>query len=154
MAERQDTSSNTPGTRFDRFDDSVESFDDYIDRLTAYFDLNNVIQDKKVKILVTALSPKLFSLLKSLLFPKTYTDKTYEELVNILKNHLNPKPLVIPSRFTFINRKQKEGESVSSYIAELRKLSLNCQYSEIFLNTMLRDVFVSGLKRPLHDQYY
>ncbi|XP_073979966.1 uncharacterized protein [Rhodnius prolixus] len=72
--------------------------------------------------------------------------KTFEELVAFLKNHIDPPPLIIPSRHTLINRKQAEGESISDYVAQLRKLAAPCKYDDSMLATMLRDVFVSGLR--------
>lgn len=133
------------GLSFDKYNEDVESFDDYLDRLTCFLDLQNIPDTKKVNTLVTLLSPKLYSLLKSLLYPDKFSDKTFSELTEVLKIHLNPKPLIIPSRHAFLNRKQTEGESISQYVAELRKLAIPCQYSAAMLNTMLRDVFVSGL---------
>ncbi|GFU89183.1 uncharacterized protein CG43867 [Trichonephila clavipes] len=44
------------------------------------------------------------------------------------------------------SRKQTEGEGISTYIAELRALAMNCDYDKDMLNIMLRDVFVSGLR--------
>ncbi|GFR10297.1 retrovirus-related Pol polyprotein from transposon 412 [Trichonephila clavata] len=60
--------------------------------------------------------------------------------------HLTPKPLIIPSRHKFLNRKQNEGEGISTYIVKLRALAMNCDYDKDMLNIMLRDVFVSGLR--------
>ncbi|XP_073984943.1 uncharacterized protein [Rhodnius prolixus] len=131
---------------FEKYDASVEDFDTYIERLTAYFRTKGVPNDKKSDLFVTLIGPKLFTLLKTLLHPMTYMQKTFEELVAILKNHIDPPPLIIPSRHTLINRKQAEGESISDYVAHLRKLAAPCKYDDSMLATMLRDVFVSGLR--------
>ena len=47
-------------------------------------------------------------------------------------------------RFRFGRRLQNEGESIASFVAELRRLSLHCGYGEN-LSTALRDQFVMGL---------
>ncbi|GFU88099.1 uncharacterized protein K02A2.6 [Trichonephila clavipes] len=91
-------------------------------------------------------SAKLYQLLKNLLAPDIPSDQTLDKLKDALKKHLTPKPLIIPSRHKFLNRKQTEGEGISTYIAELRALAMNCDYDKDMLNIMLRDVFVSGLR--------
>ncbi|BES87362.1 Hypothetical Protein NTJ_00167 [Nesidiocoris tenuis] len=134
------------GISFDKYDESVEDFDTYMERLTAFFDTQSVPEARKVSCFVSLIGPKLFTLLKNLLYPVEYSSKTFDELKAILKDHLCPPPLIIPSRHAFLNRKQHEGESVSMYMAELRKLATPCKYDHTMLNIMLRDVFVSGLR--------
>ncbi|GFV85866.1 retrovirus-related Pol polyprotein from transposon 412 [Trichonephila clavipes] len=55
-------------------------------------------------------SAKLYQLLKNLLAPDIPSDQTLDKLKDALKKHLTPKPLIIPSRHKFLNRKQTEGE--------------------------------------------
>ncbi|CAA9995134.1 unnamed protein product [Nesidiocoris tenuis] len=57
--------------------------------------------------------------------------KSYEHLTTVLRNHLSPQPLIIPSRHAFLNRKQREGECVSMYMSELRRLAVNYQVGAI-----------------------
>ena len=47
-------------------------------------------------------------------------------------------------RYKFNSRNQKADESISTYVAELRKLTEFCEFGES-INDMLRDKFVSGL---------
>jgi hypothetical protein len=55
----------------------------------------------------------------------------------------------------FLNRKQNEGESVNTYLTELRALAIPCNYNQSMLNIMLRDVFVSGLRdRAILDRLF
>ncbi|XP_065219751.1 uncharacterized protein K02A2.6-like [Planococcus citri] len=71
----------------------------------------------------------------------TATDKKASTLLN----SLSPKMFAL----------QREGESVSDYITELRKLAVDCKYANEFLNEMLRDVFVSGLRsKPILDRLF
>ena len=70
--------------------------------------------------------------------------KSYQELVDLMTEHLNPKPNEIAKHFSFYKRDRKSGESVNEYIAELRRLSENCNFGEN-LDTYLRDRFVCGL---------
>jgi hypothetical protein len=65
--------------------------------------------------------------------------------VNLLRDHLTPKPIVIAERFRFHKRNQPQCESVNAYIAELRKLTEFCEFG-LNLNDTLRDRFVCGLR--------
>ncbi|GFV77693.1 retrovirus-related Pol polyprotein from transposon 17.6 [Trichonephila clavipes] len=47
----------------------------------------------------------------NLLAPDIPSDQTLDKLKDALKKHLTPKPLIIPSRHKFLNRKQTEGEA-------------------------------------------
>ena len=63
-----------------------------------------------------------------------------------MKDHLKPQPILIAKRYKFYTRDQKQDESVSEYIAELRKVSLYCEF-KAFVDDALRDKFVCGLKK-------
>ena len=65
-----------------------------------------------------------------------------------MTNHENPKRNPIAERFQFNMRNRKTGESVSQYMAELRRLSQYCEYSDS-LDSVLRDRLVCGIN---HDR--
>ena len=65
-----------------------------------------------------------------------------------LQQHLSPKPLLIAERFCFHSRNQLEGETVSAYLAELKKLSLYCEFGPN-LDDSLRDRLLCGLHNEL-----
>lgn len=78
----------------------------------------------KVKTFASTLPPNLFTLMKTLLHPASYEVKTFDELTSLLKKHLNPPPLAIPSQHAFWSRKQQEGASVLNFVSALRKLAV------------------------------
>ncbi|GFT10874.1 retrovirus-related Pol polyprotein from transposon 412 [Trichonephila clavipes] len=143
---RDDSHSHKVTVQFEKFDEENENFDSFIERFETYLDVQNVPIANRAKVFVSSLSAKLYQLLKNLLAPDIPSDQTLDKLKDALKKHLTPKPLIIPSRHKFLNRKQTEGEGISTYIAELRALAMNCDYDKDMLNIMLRDVFVSGLR--------
>ena len=49
---------------------------------------------------------KTYGLLQSLVAPRKPVNKSYEEIVGVLKTHLVPKRLVIGERFRFYKRDQ------------------------------------------------
>jgi hypothetical protein len=131
--------------RIEPYEEGVEDWPTYIERLESYMDANDIDDGKRVATLISVIGPKTYGLLKSLLAPAKPNTKSYQDLTRILSEHLSPKPLVIAERFRFYKRDQREGESIASYVAALKKLSTGCEFGT-FLNDALRDRFVCGLK--------
>ena len=73
--------------------------------------------------------------------PGKPTEQSFVDLVKLGKGHYQPTPSVIVQRFKFNSRTQLEGESIATFIAELRRLSEHCGYGDS-LNDMLRDSLV------------
>ena len=86
-----------------------------------------------------------YSLLRSLIAPVKPTRKSYTDLARVLENHLKPKALIIAERLKFYERSQGNEESISDFIAAIRKLSLKCEFGE-FLSEALRDRLVCGIQ--------
>ena len=116
----------------------------YFERLDQYFIANEIDDDRRVAVLITAIGDKPYELLKSLAAPTLPKAKTYTELVLILTNHYQPKPLIIAERFRF-HRRNQNSESVGKYVAELRRLASTCSFGA-FLDDALRDRLVCGLQ--------
>ena len=70
--------------------------------------------------------------------PAKLTDHSFDEIVDKARAYLNPKPSPIVKRFEFNTRCQGEGESVATYVAELRKIAEFCDHGA-GLSNMLRD---------------
>ncbi|XP_026176653.1 zinc finger CCHC domain-containing protein 9 [Mastacembelus armatus] len=82
--------------------------------------------------------------MRNLLSPEKPKDKTYQQLVLLLKDHFDPKPSEIVQRFKFDSRMRKPNESVTEFVAELRHLAQDCNYGGT-LQQMLRDRIVCGI---------
>ena len=93
---------------------------------------------------LSAIGAKPYALLRNLVTPDLPKDKTFVQLVEVLKKHYEPKPLVIAERFNFHRRAQQTGESVKEFAAELRRLTIYCDFGD-HLDEALRDRFVCGL---------
>ena len=83
------------------FDPSVESWTTYAERLLHYLAANETPAAKQKSILLTAMGAKTYSLTKSLCQPSSIDSKSYDDIVNLLKNHFCPKPSEIVQRFKF-----------------------------------------------------
>ncbi len=89
----------------------------YTERLEQYFIANGITDDaKKRAVFITV---RTYALLSDLVAPEKPTNKAYDQLVEVLKNHLKPKPVIIAERFHFHQRQQKEGEDIATYMATL-----------------------------------
>ena len=73
--------------------------------------------------------------------PHKPTERTVEELVNLVQGHYQPNPSVIVERLKFYLRAQQQGESVTTFVSELRRLSELCKYGKT-LEIMLKDRIV------------
>ena len=66
------------------------------------------------------------------------------DIVKCLKAQFNPKQGVAVHRYKFNSRVRQRGESVASFVAELRHLAIDCEFGDS-LNEMLRDRLVCGV---------
>ena len=131
--------------KIEEFNAEREAWDDYIDKLDNYFSANDINDEKKqAAIFLTVIGSETYSLLKNLLAPDKLTGKPVKALSDVLKIHLNPKPIEIAERYKFYLRGQLEGESLKQYIAELRKLAEHCNFNAFF-EEVLRDRYVCCL---------
>ena len=119
----------------------------YLERVQLYFQANDIKDTKKVPVFLSTVGAHIYQLLHDLLSPANPKDSTLEALFKQLTDYYEPKPIVIAERFIFYQRNQKPQESVTSYLAELRRLATHCKF-ETFLSSALRDRFVCGLRDP------
>lgn len=110
-----------------------------------FFEANEFTEAVKQKaILLSSVGSQTYSLLRNLLSPVKPGATTFQELVDLLKEHFNPKPSEIVQRFKFNSRVRKQGQTVLDYVAVLRKLAHDCNYGDK-LTEMLRDRLVCGI---------
>lgn len=114
--------------KIDTFQLGAEKWSFYAERLEQYFVVNNVKEEMKRPKLITVMGDAGYELLATLCTPVKPATKTFKELVQIMANHLQPKPSILAERYTFRQRKQTPGESIANYVAELRRLSKHCGF--------------------------
>lgn len=118
---------------------------EYCEILGLYFDANEIEEaDKRRSVLLTLCGAKTYSLIRDLVRPNRPTEKSYEEIINVVKSHLQPQPSEVTERFKFNLRSQNEGETVNQFVASLRRLSEHCNFGN-FLDDAIRDRMVCGL---------
>ena len=130
------------------FDRDLEDWASYCERVEQYFIANGISNaDRKRPILLSVCGPATFKLIRSLIAPDKPSDKSFEQIVKAVSDHLCPKPSSILQCFYFNSCVQKESESIAQFVAELRRLAVHCEF-EGTLEIMLRDRLVCGVRDP------
>ncbi len=131
--------------RLKDFDTFKEDWTQYAERMGHFIIVNDIVDaGKKKRLFLAAVGPSTFSLLRNLVSPAKPGDKTFEELVALLKEHYNPTPSETVQRAKFHSRVRKPGETIAVFVAELRSLAEFCNFGGS-LNEMLRDRIVRGI---------
>ncbi len=116
----------------------------YTERLEQCLTANNVEDaTKRRAVLLSVCGASTYKLIRSLVAPGKPTDRTFKELVELLKEHFAPKPSVMVQRFRFNCRSRQQGESVAAFVAKLQRLTEFCDFGGV-LEDMLRDRFRDG----------
>ena len=100
---------------------------------------------RRAAVFLSAIRPKTYKLLCDLMLPTLPKEKSLDNSVAVLKDHFEPKPLVIAERFHFHRREQGVGELIAEFVAELRRLATHCEFGG-YLHEALRDRLVYGDK--------
>ena len=66
----------------------------------------------------------------------------------MLKDHYDPKPLVIAERFRFYKRNQSSTKTSADFLADLCRLTISCEF-DTYLEQALRDRLVCGARNEL-----
>ena len=131
-----------------------DDWEEWTEILEEYFKSEEIEDNEDNKVrrrgkFLSSVGKDTYKLMKKLVAPAKIKDKTMQQLITLVQNHLQPKPSAIVARYHF-NTAVRGEESVSKFIAELRKLVSKCAYSTTyFANEMLRDRLVAGIR---HDR--
>ena len=121
------------------FDSATEDWVAYTERLDQYFIANGVDDAGKQRaILLSGCGAKAYKLIKSLIAPAKPTDKTFQQLVEIVSKHFDPVPAITVQRYKFNVRIRQPGENVATFLSELRLLATKCDFQNS-LEDMLCD---------------
>ena len=109
------------------FNPSKESWVSYIERLEQFFTATDVAtNEKKRAILLSGFGPYAYRLIQSLVLPAKPGNKSFDELVKLMKEHQIPPPNPVLERFKFHTRSSQQGESMADFVASLRRISEHC----------------------------
>ncbi|UYV64475.1 K02A2.6-like [Cordylochernes scorpioides] len=130
--------------QFKEYNEETETFETFYERLEQFLILEEAGDEKKKAYLLTLMGSKTYGVLKNLCSPILPKDKTFDNLIDILKRHFSPKRSIVVERFIFFKRMQLKEESISDYLVEIKRLASSCNFGN-FLEDSLRDKMVCGL---------
>ena len=76
--------------------------------------------------MLSEMGKKAYTLLRHLCVPTKPGDKTFAELVKLMRLHQHPTPSIIVERLKFHKRDRQPSERVAAYVSELRRLAGKC----------------------------
>lgn len=118
-----------------------EDWEQYVAVLKNYLGANSVTDAIKQKqILLASVGMETYQLMCTLLAPDKPESKSFDELVNAVRDHVKPPPSRIAARYKFYTLSRKEGESVAEFVVNLRRAAQDCKFKD--LNEHLRDRFI------------
>ncbi|XP_018359976.1 PREDICTED: uncharacterized protein LOC108759161 [Trachymyrmex cornetzi] len=120
------------------FNPNTDDFESWAGVLTNYLLANEIdeargdaaMKRKAIAILLPSIGVSTYGLLQSLVSLAKPEEKTFGELIEVLKKHYKPTPKTIAERYKFYKRIQQPGESINIYLSELRKIGVTCIRSE------------------------
>lgn len=122
-----------------------ETWISYVERIQQYFVVNDIkTDDKQRAVLLSFCGPSTYQLIRSVVSPAKPTEKKFDKIVQLMNEDYFPRPSVTMQHFLFDSRSRKRGESVATFVADLRRLSEHCDFGES-LGEMLRDRLICGI---------
>jgi len=128
----------------------------WLQRFEAAMTWQAVNDEKKKYALLASLGTEAFELVADSCLPKKPAEKSYQELVSLIKLQITKKKLPIAARYEFYQLRQNS-DDVKTYVRKLRHYADDCEFGGQ-LDDRLRDQFVIGqankeaLKRMLTEK--
>lgn len=104
------------------------------------------------KVLLQTMGTKNLQLLWNLTSPKQPKEFSYDELVNLMHEHSSPTPSETAEQNRFSKIIQGEDESISSFVADLKKIAIS--FVLIVLNLQLMCIYGSSLYLVCEIKHY
>ncbi|KHJ42489.1 hypothetical protein D918_07411 [Trichuris suis] len=124
-------------TRISVYQGSLEQFDvqsgsegweQWTERLEIFADANKVPEADRRMLLLNHCGPEAYRLMREAVAPDKPSTKSFNDLVQAVKDKFDPIPGVYAARAAFYARTQQPGESVATFMTELRRLAARCQF--------------------------
>ena len=124
------------------FSGEAADWDNYIERLENFFVAHDIIEaNKKRATLLSVCGAATYKVIRSVVATRKPNELEYSTLVKKIQEHFVPKLSIIIKCFKFNTRVRQQGESVATYVAQLRQLTQYCEFGDS-LEEMLRDCLV------------
>ena len=113
--------------------------------MKLFFKANGIDDAERQRaVFLSVMGPAPYKLQRNLISPDKPDEKTFAELVEVLTKHYNLQPSETLQRYKFKQRIRKPGETVATFVAELRSIAEFCNFGAS-LEDMLHDQIVCGI---------
>lgn len=127
------------------FEPDSGSWTEWEERLQFFLESNGITSESKKKAtFLTVCGKQTYSLIRSLVAPQKPAEVNFDDLIRKVKEHQDPTPSVMVSRFKFGSCSRRTGQGVADYVAALRKASEHCGF-ESTLESRLLEQLVIGI---------
>ncbi|CDW54869.1 hypothetical protein TTRE_0000313901 [Trichuris trichiura] len=128
----------------------IDGWENWIERFGFFAEVNSVPQARQRSLLFTYCGPALYNLVKEAVALEKPDTKSLDEIVEAVRGRLDLIPGVFPARAEFYNRKQLPGESVATFMSNLRHQARRCQFEAAptvaeRIDLQLQDQFMIGM---------
>ena len=115
--------------KIEQFKAEEEWITAYLERVELYFAANDIDEDeKKVTVFLSVVGIQAYPLLRDLVSPAKPKEKTFKQLMEVLKKHYEPTQIVIVKRFYFHCHSQQPGESIVQYVCSTFDYTLSVRW--------------------------
>lgn len=145
----------TEVSHFEPFDPAICSWRNYAERLQNHFELYDVPNNKRVRLLIDRIGNATYEQLRKLCAPDNPLTKTAEELFELLFSYFHPPTNKYMERVKFHRRVMRPDETIQEFADELRKMAEGCEFPEYWLSEALRTQFTHGVRNhELRNKLY
>ncbi|XP_054713060.1 uncharacterized protein K02A2.6-like [Uloborus diversus] len=124
-----------------------ENWSKFKQRFMLYLEASDKIRkpDKmKVALLLGIMGEECIDIFNSFKLSEAIGNN-FNEVLNAFDNYFQPRTNTVIARYKFFNSRQKEGESVDSFVTNLKNLSKDCCF-ENQEDSLIRDLLVIGVR--------
>ena len=130
--------------KVNEFNIDEEEWNSYYERFENWIIVNDIPLEKKTRLLLAVIGSKTYGILKTISAGVDVSKLSAEEINKILREHYDPKPIIVSERYKFWTTKQFIGESIIEFSLRIQKQNRSCEF-ETFEDQALRDVFLVGM---------
>ena len=111
----------------------------------------DVDEEKQVGMLITLLGSEGLKIYDTFTFPQALAGnaKKIQPVLDKFQAHFEPRRSEVFERFKFLRRHQLPGETLDTWLIELKSLIQSCGYPADAIESVLRDQLVLGVADPL-----
>ena len=132
------------------FDSEKLNISEWLDLFNMSADINGVTADgTKKSFLLSSIGVDTYSTVCKLAAPRKASEMTFDELVNLLKDHFMAAPSYHRCLCDFMTRKKGRNENVKEYYAELKKLAQRCDFDASF-DQRLKEQLLVGVNGEIY----